>query len=52
MSGREYAGWMALFRVQHEEAERHRDEMESGDGQVFDPRAERDEDDEDDGEAE
>lgn len=42
----ELQGWHALMVVHAEEAKAERDKAESGDGQVFDPRAHPDDDDE------
>ena len=51
MTSLELTKWMALFTIHERERQREKDIAESGDGIVFDPRADQEED-EDDGEPE
>jgi len=54
MNSLELTKWMALFTVHERERQREKDIAESGDGIVFDPRAdqEAEDEDEDDGDPE
>lgn len=49
MSSWELSGWMALMQLHAEEAQRRRDEIESGDGIVNVSGRDEDDEDEDDG---
>ena len=52
MNSLELTKWMALFTIHERERQREKDIAESGDGIVFDPRADDENEEDDDGEPE